>query len=371
MTSTVSENKSHRTGHRPAKQLIVLMLFVGLWLGPVASPVSAAAPGRGYTETGCEGYSDSVVRLYTAAFGRMPEQAGFEYWMTEYTHGNRNLTSMADFFTKSPEFLTTYGPLDDDGFVRQLYRNVLGRNGEETGVSYWINEMVNGMARRTVLLRFAESPENITRSGTTEPILGPYNEGRSGRWRCDERFNPSLNDTFTIIGDSVMAGATQRGILTNRSFGGWSGTVDARECRHALVGSPPGACGSATFIPGVLGVIREAAAAGTIGDVVVIHTGTNGPFAASGFDELVRAAVGAEEVWFINVRNGRSWEPEINRVLDSGVARWSSGGPFVGLLDWHGLSVATPGLLADDGIHLTPSGAESFTAMIRKAIPTQ
>lgn len=147
-------------------------------------PASAAVPGKEFTETGCDGYSDSVARLYTAGLDREPEPGGFEFWMTEYTAGRYDLPKMATFFTRSPEFEASYGELTQDGFIRQLYRNVLDREGEDGGVEFWNQQMTAGLDRGTVLLRFAESPENITNSGTVQPILGPFNAGLSGPWTC-------------------------------------------------------------------------------------------------------------------------------------------------------------------------------------------
>lgn len=164
-----------------AVAISMIALFV---MSPTVA--SAGVPGKTFTETGCDGYSDSVARLYTAGLDREPEQGGFEYWMGEYTSGRWLLPSMAAFFAQSDEFERNYGELTQDGFIRQLYRNVLGREGESGGVIYWNGEMDAGMDRGTVLLRFAESRENIMISGTVEPILGPFNGGLSGPWTCTQ-----------------------------------------------------------------------------------------------------------------------------------------------------------------------------------------
>lgn len=154
------------------------------------APSSAAVPGLDFTQTSCEGYSDSVARLYTAGLDRLPERPGFEFWMGEYTNGRWNLPRMATFFTQSDEFVTRYGSLDQEGFVRQLYRNVLGREGEQAGVTHWTGQLNLGETRGTALLRFAESPENITRSGTVQPLLGAFNGGLPGRWTCGSQPPP-------------------------------------------------------------------------------------------------------------------------------------------------------------------------------------
>lgn len=176
---------------------------------PVSGPSSAAVPGLTFTQTGCEGYSDSVARLYTAALGRVPDKRGFAFWLDEYTSGRWQLPRMATFFVRSPEFLGVFGDLDRVEFVRRLYLNVLDREGEPDGVAFWSDQIAKGMDRGTVVLRFSESPENIERSGTSPPRLGPFNAGRSGPWEC----TPSAPDPRTTelwaVGDLTDCGGAE------------------------------------------------------------------------------------------------------------------------------------------------------------------
>lgn len=173
-------------------RLAVIGFAVIALLAPSALPVEASLPGKPFTQTQCEGYSDSVVRLYTAGLGREPEQDGFDFWINEYTSGRWSFRDMAAFFVESPEFAASYGTLDQDGFIRQIYRNVLGREGEAGGVDYWNSQMSAGVSRATVLMRFAESPENIAGTGTSQPTLGEFNEGRTGSWRCGPDMSAAL-----------------------------------------------------------------------------------------------------------------------------------------------------------------------------------
>ncbi len=149
------------------------------------APAGAAVPGLQFTQTGCEGYSDSVARLYSAGLGRATEQEGFEFWMSQYTSGAQTFPSMANFFVNSPEFQGKYGALDNLGFVNQIYLNVLGRAGEAEGVNFWTGQLDAGVTRASILMRFAESPENVARTGTVEPTLGFFNNGLSAPWTCD------------------------------------------------------------------------------------------------------------------------------------------------------------------------------------------
>ena len=165
--------------------IVVLAVVVGT-LSPMVndSPASASVPGKAFTETGCEEYSDSVARLYQAGLGRAPEQSGFEFWLDAYTSGEWTFARMAQFFVTSDEFQGAYGELSDDAFVRQLYRNVLGREGDARGIEFWVGQLTAGVGRSVILMRFAESPENIAATGTAAPAFGPFNDGWSQPWTC-------------------------------------------------------------------------------------------------------------------------------------------------------------------------------------------
>ena len=71
----------------------------------------------------------SVARLYDAAFDRLPDGGGLLYWKNQVDDGN-SLSTVADSFAFSAEFQNTYGNLSHQGFVEQLYHNVLDRAGE-------------------------------------------------------------------------------------------------------------------------------------------------------------------------------------------------------------------------------------------------
>ncbi|MFT7597687.1 MAG: hypothetical protein ACI8TP_000607 [Acidimicrobiales bacterium] len=164
---------------------IVMALAVLVGVLGLTGPGQAEVPGAPYTDTGCDEYSDAVARLYVAAFGRTPEADGFNFWLLEYSTARWTLSRMADFFVASAEFEARYGAVDDEGFVTQLYENVLGRQPDANGLAFWVGKLADGMERGTLLLRFSESPENIERSGTSDPILGDFNAGTSMPFSCD------------------------------------------------------------------------------------------------------------------------------------------------------------------------------------------
>ncbi len=158
---------------------------VGTYANP---PIVVAYQFPGFTgdpfATACEDHTDSIVRLYAAAFGRDPEPAGFRYWLGEYRSGRWSLPAMAAFFASSDEFTSRYGAPTDRSYVNQLYVNTLGRGSDAEGLDYWTEWMGGDRTRGDALLMFAESPENVTNTSTAVPALGYYNRGVAGPLDC-------------------------------------------------------------------------------------------------------------------------------------------------------------------------------------------
>lgn len=112
-----------------------------------------------------------AYRLYKAALDRQPDPVGLGGWI-DYLDKGGDRKFVANGFANSNEFLVKYGSLDSLGYVQQLYRNVLGRDGEGAGIQGWVNALNQGYSRAHVLEGFAEAPENyaITKPFTDDGI---------------------------------------------------------------------------------------------------------------------------------------------------------------------------------------------------------
>lgn len=107
------------------------------------------------------GSGGQVYRLYQAAFNRAPDMEGLGYhlWRTDVV--GLSLTEVAQNFIDSPEFVQTYGSLNNRDFVIQLYANVLHRAPDEGGLNYHTDLLNAGTITRAMdLVGFSESPEN-------------------------------------------------------------------------------------------------------------------------------------------------------------------------------------------------------------------
>ena len=102
-----------------------------------------------------------VARLYFAYFLRAPDQGGLDHWRERYRTGT-SLAAISQAFASSGEFQTRYGAMTNRQFVETVYVNVLGRPGDESGISYWTGQLNAGKKTRgAVMTGFSESSEYI------------------------------------------------------------------------------------------------------------------------------------------------------------------------------------------------------------------
>ncbi len=156
----------------------------------------------------------------------------------------------------------------------------------------------------------------------------------------------ALSHEILAIGDSVMLGAEQSlqyyipGIF-----------VDAKVSRQFW---------QATV------VLQQYKNAGLLPPTIIVHMGTNGAFSDTDFDQMM-AVIGKRRVFFINAKEPRYWESEVNVRLTADVRKY----PNAHLIDWHDFSSPHPNWFVSDQIHLTGAGAEGYAFLIRRHLALQ
>lgn len=115
-----------------------------------------------------DGLAGQVYRLYQAAFAREPDDGGVTFWISQ-ADGGQSLLSISQQFTGTAEYQQRYGANPtNDALVAGFYQNVLGREGETGGVTFWTGELNSGnRSVAQVLSGFSESPENVQTVGQT------------------------------------------------------------------------------------------------------------------------------------------------------------------------------------------------------------
>ncbi|GIL39287.1 DUF4214 domain-containing protein [Roseiterribacter gracilis] len=109
------------------------------------------------------GSDATIARLYAAAFARAPDAAGLAFQLSAVA-GGISAQQIATNFLGSAEFIARYGTsLSDVAYATALYRNVLGRDPDAGGLAVQVDALAHGTSRATLLLGFADSPENKAR----------------------------------------------------------------------------------------------------------------------------------------------------------------------------------------------------------------
>jgi peptidoglycan/LPS O-acetylase OafA/YrhL len=149
----------------------------------------------------------------------------------------------------------------------------------------------------------------------------------------------------SAVGDSVMLGAADRLYKD----------IDNLAVMDAEVGLQASAATD---------ILRWRRDSGQLGEVVIVHIGSNGIFTARQFDEMMQVLAGVRRVVFVNVDVPRTWAQPNNEVLAEGVQRY----PNAVLVDWYSASVAHPEYFVRDGVHLTIEGQRVYADMISDQI---
>ncbi len=106
------------------------------------------------------GVTSYVARLYTQALGRDYDPDGLNDWCGKIlanTDRNNIIQVAANGFFHSQEFENK--GLNDEEYVKVLYRTFLGREAEAEGLESWKAELANGKSRDDILPGFANSQE--------------------------------------------------------------------------------------------------------------------------------------------------------------------------------------------------------------------
>ena len=178
------------------------------------------------------------------------------------------------------------------------------------------------------------------------PAPAPVPPAGTGSRRAAGKARDELlpTDRVTVIGDSVMLGASE---VLSRQMPGT--TVNAQVGRQGSVG------------PRLIGQLKQT---GQLGEAVVIHLGTNGYLSEDQYREMLRLLSDRRRVVVVNVYGDRRWTAGNNELIARLVREFDN----VRLLDWHSIGQARPGYFVRDGIHLTRQGMEGLHRALRQAL---
>ena len=95
--------------------------------------------------------------MYREVLGRDGEETGLNDWCRAILKKQATPEQAAESILMSREF--TDKDLDDEEYVKVLYRAFMGREYDQAGLDAWVNALEEGAEREAVLHQFASSPE--------------------------------------------------------------------------------------------------------------------------------------------------------------------------------------------------------------------
>lgn len=88
-----------------------------------------------------------INELYQQVFGRPADAGGRSYWLGQVQRGMR-IEQIAAHFYGSEEYYNGVGRTPE-GFVDELYRDLMGRESDPSGRAHWVEQLRSGRLNRT------------------------------------------------------------------------------------------------------------------------------------------------------------------------------------------------------------------------------
>ncbi len=129
-----------------------------------SDPSPVATDASFGSRCGEDAMANELLRLYLAYYLRPADGGGLHYWLDQRNSGVP-LSTVSNAFASAREFDLRYGSVDNDEFVSLVYRNVMQREPDASGLAYWRTQMRNGMTRGEVMIAFSDSAEFRLRTG--------------------------------------------------------------------------------------------------------------------------------------------------------------------------------------------------------------
>ena len=115
---------------------------------------------------------ESFIELYIAYFNRAPDAVGLNFWGTAFANGT-TLQEMAALFIDQPETRETYAEgLSNEAFAVAVYDNVLGRLPDQAGFDFWIELLdAGGVSRDQFILAVLDGAKAAPPDGASQDFI--------------------------------------------------------------------------------------------------------------------------------------------------------------------------------------------------------
>ena len=140
--TTLADRRADGNGTDDLVELEFLDFDTDLFGGPFNLAKVADATGLSQADF------NSLIELYVANFDRAPDAVGLNFWGSARANG-LSLEEIASLFNDAPETQAIYPPgTSNQIFAETVYNNVLGRDPDADGLSFWVGQLDDGNVSR-------------------------------------------------------------------------------------------------------------------------------------------------------------------------------------------------------------------------------
>ncbi|MDO5040069.1 DUF4214 domain-containing protein, partial [Clostridium sp.] len=98
-----------------------------------------------------------INQFYLGFLGREGDQGGLDYWTNEIINGNKTVANVLEIMINSDEFKSKN--YTNKEFVQASFKGLFNRVVDEDGFKYWTNFLNSGNSKRLMLSRNIQSAE--------------------------------------------------------------------------------------------------------------------------------------------------------------------------------------------------------------------
>ncbi len=168
-------------------------------IGPLSSTNETA------TAVDSSSYTSTIAGVYRDYLGREADQAGLSFWSTQMANGNMTLAGVINAIMASAEYQNRLA-------VDKLYQTYLGRSADSAGLSYWSSQLNNGVmttnAVAAALIGSSEYQGNL--QGTVNQLYVSYLGRNADQSGLNSWVQQISQGTMTVAAvKAAIAGSTE------------------------------------------------------------------------------------------------------------------------------------------------------------------
>jgi len=155
-----------------------------------------------------------IAGLYAAFLNRASDAIELNTCLAQIAGANdlSSFATLAMEFTKQPQFNHVYGFMSNQEFVEAIYKNALGNIDNVDSISYWVDDLNNGLSRSAFVAAFVYCTLNLDLNKNNQGFYTAYILATKS---CQNRILRKANYGLAFSRISLNKYKLNQGILNN------------------------------------------------------------------------------------------------------------------------------------------------------------